>query len=153
MFYVSLNWITLIIGGRDSSRSRQGLDSILLYDTERDTWQSAGNMTVRRAFHAVAVFPDVSQLCPWWSGGLDFNARAREGRIFSLIALYLLIFLCRTVNIIKYQHSYSRKPWWSESKKSFIITVSGGHHHHGQQVEDGHLCQQYLLYIIFNFSV
>ena len=41
------------------------IDSILFYNTDRDTWQpAAGNMTVPRAWHAVAVFPDVSQLCP-----------------------------------------------------------------------------------------
>ena len=109
MFYVSLNCITLFTGGSDSSGS--GLASILIYKPgtwqesgtwlEPDTWQEAGNMTVPRFNHAVAVFPDVSQLCPWWSGGLDINARAREGRVIILIALYLLILLCRTVNINK----------------------------------------------------
>ena len=99
MFYVSLNWITLFTGGRD--RSVSALDSILSYEPDTDTWQEAGTMTVPRERHALAVFPDVSQLCPWWSGGLDINARAREGRVIILIALYLLILLCRTVNINK----------------------------------------------------
>ena len=99
MFYVSLNWITLFTGGRE--RSVSALDSILSYEPDTDTWQEAGTMTVGRHRHAVAVFPDVSQLCPWWSGGLDINARAREGRVIILIALCLLILLCRTVNINK----------------------------------------------------
>ena len=103
MFYVSLNWITLFSGGSDISGS--GLASILIYKPgtlqEPGTWQEVGNMTMPRFNHAVAVFPDVSQLCPWWSGGLDINARAREGRVIILIALYLLILLCRTVNMNK----------------------------------------------------
>jgi len=40
------------------------LDSILSYEPDTDTWQKAGTMTLPRAYHAVAVFPDVSQLCP-----------------------------------------------------------------------------------------
>ena len=103
MFYVSLNWITLFTGGshEDILWSSSDLDTILSYEPDTDTWQEAGTMTVPRYNHAVAVFHDVSQLCPWWSGGLDINARAREGRVIILIALYLLILLCRTVNINK----------------------------------------------------
>merc|ERR1711988_941271 len=51
-----------LFGGIDSSYS--DLDSILSYEPDTDTWQKAGTMTVPRANHAVAVFPDVSQLCP-----------------------------------------------------------------------------------------
>merc|ERR1712154_574205 len=58
----SLDNKVFLFGGEDSSWS--SLNSILFYDTTRDTWQPAGNMTVPRAYHAVAVFPDVSQLCP-----------------------------------------------------------------------------------------
>ena len=124
MFYVSLNWITLFTGGSDSSNLK--LDSILSYEPDTDTWQEAGTMTVPRVDHAVAVFPDVSQLCPWWSGGLDINARAREGRVIILIALYLLILLYRTININKvsalqiHRHIYDPK-WrlnsWTQGKK------------------------------------
>ena len=83
MFYVSLNWITLFTGGRDSPRS-----DIFSYEPDTDTWQEAGTMTVPREDHAVAVFPDVSKLCPWWSGGLDINARAREGRARLVFIFY-----------------------------------------------------------------
>jgi len=58
----SLDNKVFLFGGWDSSGSY--LDSILFYNTVKDTWQPAGNMTVSRAYHAVAVFPDVSQLCP-----------------------------------------------------------------------------------------
>ena len=85
MVYVSLNLITFFTGGRDSSLS--DLDSILFYEPDTDTWQEAGNMTVPRYYHAVAVFPDLSQLCPWWS-------------VILFIVLYLLILLCRTVNVL-----------------------------------------------------
>merc|ERR1711936_213662 len=54
--------LVFLFGGVHSSESP--LDSILLYNTDRDTWQPAGNIAVPRAGHAVAVFPDVSQLCP-----------------------------------------------------------------------------------------
>jgi len=58
----SLDNKVFLFGGKDSSGSR--LDSILFYNTVRDTWQPAWNMTVHRNYHAVTVFPDVSQLCP-----------------------------------------------------------------------------------------
>jgi len=58
----SLNNKVFLFGGADSSRSY--LDSIMFYNKDRDTWQSAGKMTEPRLYHAVAVFPDVSQLCP-----------------------------------------------------------------------------------------
>ena len=62
MFYVSLNLINPFTDGGE--RPDSPIDSILFYNTARDTWQPAGNMTVPRYQHAVAVFPDVSQLCP-----------------------------------------------------------------------------------------
>ena len=34
------------------------------YEPGTDTWQKAGTMTLPRRDHVVAVFPDVSQLCP-----------------------------------------------------------------------------------------
>jgi len=58
----SLDNKVFFFGGEDSSRS--DLDSILSYEPDTDTWQEAGTMTVPRGYHAVAVFPDVSQLCP-----------------------------------------------------------------------------------------
>merc|ERR1712154_545476 len=58
----SLDNKVFLFGGKYSSYAP--LNSILFYDTTRDTWQSAGNMAVPRDWHAVAVFPDVSQLCP-----------------------------------------------------------------------------------------
>jgi len=51
-----------LFGGSDDSVS--GLASILSYEPDTNTWQEAGNMTLPRFNHAVAVFPDVSQLCP-----------------------------------------------------------------------------------------
>ena len=67
MFYVSLNSITAFTGGEvevERYRSLSHLDSILSYEPDTATWQEAGTMTVPRDEHAVAVFPDVSQLCP-----------------------------------------------------------------------------------------
>merc|ERR1711988_1549700 len=58
----SLDNKVFFFGGEDSSRS--DLDSILSYEPDTDTWQEAGTMTLPRKYHAVAVFPDVSQLCP-----------------------------------------------------------------------------------------
>jgi len=57
----SLDNKVFLFGGRDSWSD---LDSILSYEPDTDTWQKAGTMTLPRAYHAVAVFPDVSQLCP-----------------------------------------------------------------------------------------
>ena len=62
MFYVSLNLINPFKGGGESPDSP--IDSILFYNTVRDTWQPAVNLAVPRFLHTVAVFPDVSQLCP-----------------------------------------------------------------------------------------
>jgi len=58
----SLDNKLFLFGGWDTSLSL--LDSILSYNPLTDSWQSAGNMNVPRAGHTVAVFPDVSQLCP-----------------------------------------------------------------------------------------
>jgi len=57
----SLDNKVFLFGGGDKWSD---LDSILSYEPDTDTWQKAGTMTVPRANHAVAVFPDVSQLCP-----------------------------------------------------------------------------------------
>merc|ERR1719471_1059277 len=57
----SLDNKVFLFGGR---KGRSYLDSILSYEPDTDTWQEAGTMTVPRYQHAVAVFPDVSQLCP-----------------------------------------------------------------------------------------
>jgi len=54
--------LVFLFGGVHSSESP--LDSILFYNPDSDEWQPAGNMIVPRWNHAVAVFPDVSQLCP-----------------------------------------------------------------------------------------
>merc|ERR1711936_801587 len=58
----SLDNQVFLFGGVHSSESP--LDSILFYNPDSDEWQPAGNMIVPRWKHAVAVFPDVSQLCP-----------------------------------------------------------------------------------------
>merc|ERR1711988_1805783 len=58
----SLDNKVFLFGGMDSSLS--DLDSILSYEPGTDTWQKTGTMTLPRENHAVAVFPDVSQLCP-----------------------------------------------------------------------------------------
>jgi len=58
----SLDNKVFLFGGEDSPYSP--IDSILSYEADTDTWQKAGTMTVPRSGHAVAVFPDVSQLCP-----------------------------------------------------------------------------------------
>jgi len=51
-----------LFGG--NSKAHDALDFILSYEPDTDTWHKAGTMTVGRANHAVAVRPDVSQLCP-----------------------------------------------------------------------------------------
>jgi len=56
----SLDNKVFLFGGN----SHSDLDSILSYEPDTDTWKEAGTMNVPRRDHAVAVFPDVSQLCP-----------------------------------------------------------------------------------------
>merc|ERR1711988_1567380 len=56
------NKVFLFGGG--SLYRRSDFASILSYEPDTDTWEKAGTMAVPRADHAVAVFPDVSQLCP-----------------------------------------------------------------------------------------
>jgi len=58
------NKVFLFGGSQAGNRSASYLNSILSYEPDTDTWQEAGTMTVGRHGHAVAVFPDVSQLCP-----------------------------------------------------------------------------------------
>ena len=54
---------TLFTGGQGQDKSSR-LDSILSYDPLTDSWQPAGTMTVPRSKLAIAVYQDLSQLCP-----------------------------------------------------------------------------------------
>jgi len=58
------NKVFLFGGSQAGNRSASYLNSILSYEPDTDTWQEAGTMTLPRRYHAVTVFPDVSQLCP-----------------------------------------------------------------------------------------
>ena len=53
--------MSLLFTGGDDGPS---LNEILKYDKRSKTWMPAGKMKKRRAWHAVAVLKDVSQLCP-----------------------------------------------------------------------------------------
>ena len=60
--YFKLNLISnfyFFIGGYDPTQ----LDEILLYNPNTDSWTMAGKMSIPRAFHAVTVLPNITNMC------------------------------------------------------------------------------------------
>jgi len=56
----TVNNIVFIFGGDDGSH----LNTILSFNKTEESWQPAGQMTVRRSYHGVEVAQDVSKHCP-----------------------------------------------------------------------------------------
>ena len=54
----------IFTGGFDESLGSSYLSDILQYNTTSHTWEEVGQMKQARAYHAVSVLEDVSQLCP-----------------------------------------------------------------------------------------